>query len=210
MRHVKRAYDTSGRRTIAQQRHAAIVRAARDLFERDGFRATTVVAVARQAKVSPETIYKRFGTKAALAKAVFDLVIGGEDEDVPVAQQAQARAIRETDDIARQISLYVEGYTKRIQRSAPVQILIRDGRHVDESLEAVWRQLDEEALGGMGMLARSLAGTGRLRVRVGEAQDILWNLISVDQYERLVMQRGWPLERFKAWLTHALQAALVG
>ena len=205
---VKRSYDASGRRAAAQRRRTAIVRAAHDLFERDGFRGTTITAVARRAGVAPETIYKAFGTKAALAKAVFDLIMEG-DEDLPVAQQSGTRAIRAEPDVRRKIEMYVDGYVERVQRSASVQILIRDGRHVDESLEAVWRQLMDEALRGMGMLARHLAETGHLQVSVKQARDILWNYISVDQYERLVLQRGWSIERFAAWLGLALKSSLL-
>jgi AcrR family transcriptional regulator len=38
----------------------------------------------QRAGVSAESIYKGFGSKAALAKAVFDLVIAGDDEPVAV------------------------------------------------------------------------------------------------------------------------------
>src|SRR6185437_5985949 len=106
---VKRSYDASGRRAAAQRRRTAIVRAAHDLFERDAFRGTTITAVARRAGVAPETIYKAFGTKAALAKAVFDLIMEG-DEDLPVAQQSGTRAIRAEPDVRRKIELYVDGY----------------------------------------------------------------------------------------------------
>lgn len=186
----------------------AVVRAARDLFERDGFRSTTITDVGRRAGVSPETIYKAFGTKAELAKAVFDLVIGG-DEDVPVAQQSRAHAIRAEPEVGRKVAMYVDGYVERVQRSASVQILIRDGRHVDESLRIIWQQMTDESLLGMEMLAQHLAATGRLRVSAEQARDILWNYISVDQYERLVLQRGWPIERFTSWLRNALESALL-
>jgi AcrR family transcriptional regulator len=73
---VKRSYDASGRREQARARRLAVVLAARDLFERDGFRPTTIAVIAAHAGVSAESIYKGFGTKAALAKAVFDLVLG--------------------------------------------------------------------------------------------------------------------------------------
>jgi AcrR family transcriptional regulator len=80
MTEVKRPYDASGRRARADARRREVARAARELFERDGFRATTIAGVAAHAGVSAEMIYKVFGTKAALAKAVFDLVIAGDDD----------------------------------------------------------------------------------------------------------------------------------
>ena len=134
MAEVKRSYDASRRREQARARRLAVVQAARDLFEQDGFRPTTIAAVAAHAGVSAESVYKGFGTKAALAKAVFDLVIGGDDEPVPVAQRPAMQAMREEPDVRRKIAMFGEGMAQRQARSAKVQILIRDGRHVDDSL----------------------------------------------------------------------------
>jgi AcrR family transcriptional regulator len=160
MRTVKRKYDASSRRTQASARRHAVVLAAKALFERDGFRSTTIVAVAKRAGVSAESIYKGFGTKAALAKAVFDFVIAGDDAAVPVAERAEADAIRAEPDAARKIMLYTRGLATRQHRSAKVQILIRDGRHTDETLAAVWEELLAERLSGMTMLARHLKTFG--------------------------------------------------
>src|SRR5689334_7130274 len=148
MTEVKRSYDASRRREQARARRLAVIRAARDLFERDGFRATTINGVAAHAGVSPESIYKGFGGKAALAKAVFDLVIAGDDEPVPVAERPAMNAVRDEPDVRRKIALFVDGLAQRQARSAKVQILIRDGRHVDDALAPVWATLTSEGLIG--------------------------------------------------------------
>jgi AcrR family transcriptional regulator len=207
---VKRPYDASRRREQARARRLATVLAARDLFERDGFRLTTIAAVAARAGVSAESIYKGFGTKAALAKAVFDVTVAGDDEPVPVADRPAMQAIRDEPDVRRQIEMFVSGLAQRQARSAGVQILIRDGRHVDDSLGPVWAKLNDEALIGMTMLARDLLGSGRLRegVDVDEVRDVLWNYLAIDTYERLVLIRGWPLERYSDWLSRTIIAAI--
>ena len=87
MAEVKRPYDATGRRERARQRRRDVVVAAQALFEADGFQATTISAVAQRAGVSAESVYKGFGTKAALAKAVFDFVIAGDDEPIPMAER---------------------------------------------------------------------------------------------------------------------------
>src|SRR5215469_9800201 len=198
---VKRSYDASRRREQARARRLAVVLAARDLFERGGFRPTTIAAVAAHAGVSAESIYKGFGTKAALAKAVFDLVIAGDDEPVPVAGRPAMQAMRDEPDVRRKIAMYAEGLAQRQARSAKVQILIRDGRHVDGSLAPVW-----------AMLARHLLDTGQLRDGIGpdEVRDVLWNYLAIDSYERLVLSQGWPLDRYSRWLTHAITTAICG
>src|ERR1043166_2945362 len=108
MTEVKRSYDASRRREQARARRLQVVLAARDLFERDGFRATTITAIAARAGVSPETIYTGFGSKAALAKAVFDSVIAGDDEPVPVGDRPAMRAVRDEPDVRRKIEMFVD------------------------------------------------------------------------------------------------------
>jgi len=210
MTKVKRSYDASGRREQARARRRTVVLAARELFERDGFRVTTVAAIAAHAKVSAESIYKGFGSKAALAKAVFDVVIAGDDEPVPVAQRPAMQAIRDEPDVRLKIAMFVDGLAQRQARSARVQMLIRDGRHVDDSLAPIWAKLNEEGMVGMTMLGRHLLETGRLRdgIDLHEVRDLLWNYLAIDSYERLVLSQGWSLERYAHWLARAITSAL--
>jgi len=207
---VKRSYDASRRREQARARRLATVLAARDLFERDGFRLTTIAAVAARAGVSAESIYKGFGTKAALAKAVFDVTVAGDDEPVPVAERPAMQTVRDEPDLRRKIEMFVRGLAQRQARSAKVQILIRDGRHVDDSLAPVWAKLADEAVVGMTMLAGHFAASGQLRagVDVDEVRDVLWNYLAIDTYERLVLTRGWPLDRYSQWLSRTIIAAI--
>jgi AcrR family transcriptional regulator len=207
---VKRSYDASRRREQALARRLAVVLAARDLFERDGFRPTTIAAIAAHAGVSAESVYKGFGSKAALAKAVFDLVIAGDDEPVPVAERPAMRAVRDEPDVRRKIAMFVEGLAQRQARSAKVQILIRDARHVDDSLAPIWAKLNDEGLTGMTMLGRHLLDTGQVRDGIGldEVRDVLWNYLAIDTYERLVLTQGWPLERYSHWLARAITMAI--
>jgi len=208
--HVKRAYDGSRRREQARARRLAVVQAARELFEVGGFRQTTIAAIAKRAGVSSESIYKTFGTKAALAKAVFDLELAGDDEPVPIAERPAIQAIRDEPDVRRKITMFAEGLAQRHARSAAVQILIRDGRHVDDSLTPVWAALQREGLTGMTALGRHLLDTGQLRagLTIEQVRDILWNYLAIDAYERLVLTQGWSQQRYSNWLAHTMVSAL--
>jgi len=210
MTEVKRAYDASGRQARARARRLAVVLAARDLFERDGYRPTTIAAIAAHAGVSAESVYKGFGTKAALAKEVFDLALAGDDDPVPVAERPAMLAVRDEPDARRKIALFAAGLAQRQARSALVTILSRDGRHVDDSLAPVWAKVRDEGLAGMTALGRHLLETGQLRPGLGldEVRDVLWNYLAIDHYERLVLSQGWPLERYERWLAQAITSAL--
>jgi hypothetical protein len=113
--------------------------------------------------------------------------------------------------VRRKIGMFAEGLAQRQARSAGVQILIRDGRHVDESLAPVWAKLNDEGLAGMAALGRHLLESGQLLARLDpdEVRDVLWNFLAIDHYERLVLNRGWSLERYTSWLAHAIAAALM-
>src|SRR5207248_6312858 len=72
-----RPYDSVRRQDSAQQRRAAVVAAASRLFVRDGFAGTTIARIAEDAGVSEETVYKAFGNKIALVRAVRDRALAG-------------------------------------------------------------------------------------------------------------------------------------
>jgi hypothetical protein len=120
------------------------------------------------------------------------------------------QAVRDEPDVRRKIEMFVAGLAHRQARSAAVQILIRDGRHVDDSLAPIWAELNDEAVTGMTMLARNLLDTGQLRagIDLDEVRDVLWNYLAIDTYERLVLTRGWPLQRYADWLSRTIIAAV--
>lgn len=188
-----------------------MVLAAKELFERDGFQPTTIGAVAERAGVSSESVYKTFGTKAAVAKAVFDFVIAGDDEPVPIAQRPEIQVVIDEPEVDRKIELYVRGFVRRQHRSAKTQVLIRDAGHVDDSAAAVWQNLLDERLKGMTVLGRHLRESGQLRAGLDpvEVRDVLWTFTAVEFYELLVLYRGWSLRRYEQWTAHGIIAALL-
>lgn len=206
----RRQYDSSRRQESSARTRGSVVSAAQELFEQRGYRPTTIGAVAERAGVSPESIYKSFGTKAALVKAVFDFVLAGDDDQLAIAQRSDADAVRAEPDVRRKIELYVASMATRQQRSAKVQILIRDGHHGDQTLEAMWGRLQEERLTGMTMLGGHLLESGQLRegIELAEVRDVLWTFVAVELYELLVLGRGWSADRYADWITAALIAAL--
>ena len=106
--------------------------------------------------------------------------------------------------------MFAAGLAQRQARSAPVQILIRDGRHVDDSLDPIWQKMHDEGPAGMTALGRHLLKTGQLRdgIDLGEVRDVLWDYLVINHYERLVLSRGWSLERYARWLADAITSAL--
>lgn len=206
----KRSYDASGRREKARVTRGAVITAARELLEANGYAGTTVVEVARRAGVSAESVYKGFGTKAALVKTVFDVAIAGDDDPVPVAERPEAQAVRDEPDVREKLRLYAAAAARRAAQSARVQLALRDGAPSDAAINELWQTLQSERLTGMTMLARHLAGTGQLRdgVDVDHTRDVLWTCIAIEVYDLFVFQRGWSQHQYADWLARTLIASL--
>lgn len=207
----RRSYDGRGRQEKARATRRAIVAAAREQLEQSGFTGTSIAAVAGRAGVSAESVYKAFGSKAALVKEVFDVTIAGDDEPVPVADRPEVHRIQQEPDARRKIRLYVQGAAERAARSAGIQLVLRNGAEADPAVARLWAQVQDERLVGMTMFARHLAETGCLAsaVDVERARDVLWTCTAVEVYDLLVRQRGWALDAYAEWLERALIASLV-
>ena len=70
-----RKYDSSRRRRQALHTREAILEVARQLFLGGGYAGTTIASIAEAADVSVETIYKGFGGKPGLVRAISELSV---------------------------------------------------------------------------------------------------------------------------------------
>ena len=103
-----RRYDASRRQDQAHQNRAAVLAAARELFLADGYPATTMAAVARAAGVSSQLVYKTFGNKPGLVKALFDVAIAGDDEPVRMLDRESLARVRAEPDPHVKLRLYAD------------------------------------------------------------------------------------------------------
>ena len=208
---TRRRYDSSRRQEQARVTRRAVLEAARRLFLDRGYAATTVSAIAAEAGVSVETVYKAFGNKPGLVKAVFDVSIVGDDEPVPLMERERVRRIQQEPDARRKLAMYGEHLAETAPRSVPVQLLVREAAATDAGAADVWRQMTTERLTGMTMFASALHDGGHLRpgLSVDEARDVLWTYNSAEIYDLLVLQRGWEPDRYGRWVADALAAALL-
>lgn len=206
-----RRYDTTRRHEQARQTRTAILTAARTMFVETGYAATTLGAVASAAEVSVETIYKAFGNKPGLVKAVFDVSVVGDDEPIPMMQREFVKRNMAERDPRKRLSSYGTHVAAVAARTCPLLLVIRQAAATDAGAAAVWEQMQQERLTGMSAFAHHLSEVGQLRgdVSVDEARDVLWTLNSVELWDLLVNQRRWSLERYGDWIGSQLISALL-
>jgi AcrR family transcriptional regulator len=198
---VTRRYDSSRRQEQARETRRAILSAAYDLFVRDGYAKTTIAAIARRAEVSPETIYAAFGSKPNVLKNVWDVTIGGDDEDVVFHERPEVVAIRNEPDLARRLELHAALIAEQIHpRVVPFMIALQGAATVEPSAAELLDEVDRQRYAGMSVMAREVAGSGQLKVSEEECLDIMWTTTRGELYHLLVMKRGWSTDRYARFL----------
>ena len=205
----KRRYDSTGRQAQARRNRQAILDAAQRQFLENGYAATTIAAVAAEAGVSVETVYKAFGGKSGLVRAIYDRGLVGP-EPVPAHRRADEMRERETDPraimrnwgtIASEVSSVV----------SPIERLVRAAAASDHDMAALLQAHNDLRERRARHHARFLKERGYLRegVSVAQATDILWTCTSDELYDLLVTQRGWSPPRFARFLADLMNNALL-
>jgi AcrR family transcriptional regulator len=207
-----RGYDSPLRREQAQATQRRIVDAAYRLLLAQGYAATTMAGVAAAAGVSPQTVYKAFGTKAALVKRVYDVTLIGDDEPVPLAQRPDVKAANENPDPRAYLAWYADLGRTLMERLAPLLTVILAGARAGEAeLAELLTTMNGERLFGATMAAKRVEALGALRpgLSVAAASDVIWTLNSLEVWDLLVTQRGWTPRAYSAWVGRAMAAGVL-
>jgi AcrR family transcriptional regulator len=207
---VARPYSSKVRAEQSRATRQRVLAAARALFLRRGYGGATIDAIAGRARVSVQTVYNAVGGKAVLLKAVYDTMLAGDDEPVPIMGRATVLAMRSTADPYEFIALYVRLGRDMLERVGPLlPVIVAEGG--DRDVRAFINTIERERAVGTAAIASLLHERFGLRtgLTVVAAGDILWTLTAPDVSLRLVNRRGWSLDRYESWLTDTIAHALL-
>lgn len=209
----RRRYESARRTAQAEQTRRDIVTAAGLLFCERGY-GVPMAEIARAAGVVVETVYRIFGTKAALFRAVVEALLAGgaSRAEVRIEERPAIRAIRDEPDPRRQVAAYAATQPGIHRRAGPLLRALRDAKASDPELEHLWNEMEAWRLDGQGRFVRMLADRGALKpgLTVDAGIDITWTVCSLAVYDLLVLGRGWSYDRYQTWLTDALVFGLLG
>jgi AcrR family transcriptional regulator len=200
---ARRPYSSPLREHQASATRRAVLDAARDLFIAQGYGATTVEQIAQRAGVSKPTVFTAVGNKQTVLRAVRDVAIAGDDEPVPVAARPAAEQIRAEADRRRAVELLARHLTGVASRYAQInEVLHAATDSGDEDLRELWETEEDQRLTGARFWTEVLTGKGPLRPGLshGDAADVMWLLMSPDNYYRLVHRRRWTTQQYQQWL----------
>lgn len=185
-----------------------MLKAFEEMLFADGYRAATVRAIAERAGVSVETVYKTFGGKPGLTKALWDATLAGDDEPVRMAERAQLRAVWAAGDPVVKTQLYaafVRGVHERL--AALAALLGQAGPEAAAVLDAS----EHERRVGVGAFVAHLAEMGLLRSTADpvRAADACWVMTGPRPYTELTAGCGWDGGCYEEWLAGMLAANLL-
>ncbi|MFE6718266.1 TetR/AcrR family transcriptional regulator [Streptomyces albidoflavus] len=205
---ARRPYDASGRQAAARRNRAAILGACRELLLAEGYRSTTMRAVAARAGVSPETVYKAYGSKPGLMKALWDTTLAGDDEPVPMSERTALRQVWAEPDPRVKLRGYAAFVCDVHMRTASLFALLSEAGTEVAQLLAVTEQ---ERLTGVTAFVDHLGRRGMLRAGADPAReaDACWVLTGPHAYTRLTVDRNWSAEAYREWLYRMLVAGLL-
>jgi AcrR family transcriptional regulator len=197
----KRRYDSPRRREQAEATRLAILEAAHRLFERQGYGATTMAAIAAEAGVALKTVYLAFETKSGVLRALWNLRLRAGRDEVPIAQQEWYREVLEEPDPEHQLRLNARNSRAAKLRIAAVLEVIHAAAPLDSDIAALWSRIQSDYHANQRAILESLAEKGALRtgLEVDRATDILWTINHPNLWHLLVGERGWTPEQYEHW-----------
>ncbi len=206
-----RRYDSPRRREQAAATRGAILEAAQPLFERQGYAATTMAAIAAEAGVALKTVYVAFETKSGVLRALWHLLLRGDEADVPIGERDWYREVVAEPDPERKLRLGAHNARLVKERAAAIMDVIREGAPADPDIEALWARIQTDFYDNQRVIVASLHTMKALRrgLDVTGATDILWTLNHPDVWQLLVVQRGWTPERYEQWFADTVIAQLL-
>jgi len=209
---AKRRYDSTRRREQAAATRLEILEAAQRLFERDGYTATTMAAIAAEAGVALKTVYLAFETKAGLLRALWHLRLRGDEEDVPIPERQWYRDVLAEPDPERQLRLGARNARQVKGRAANLMLAMRDAAGADADSAALWRRIQDDFLVNQRAVIDAIDAKGALApgLDAARAADILWTLNHPDVWHLLVGERGWTPEEWEQWFADTACAQLLG
>jgi hypothetical protein len=151
-------------------------------------------------------VYRLLSSKRGILKALLDVSIAGNDEAIPMADRPPVRSLLADPDPRNMVAGFVGIAAQVNVRTAAIYRILVSAAASDPDAATLLDELTRQRQQGQGRVARALARARALRptLRERDAGDIIHALVSPEVYGLLVVDRGWPPERYETWLTETL------
>jgi AcrR family transcriptional regulator len=171
----------------------AIIDATRELLEQPGAGGAGLEAVASRAGYSRQAVYRHFGSRAGLLRAVL------ADIDERGGAEAAVSDLLGSGDAAAMLDALVAWWAGYVAGFAGVARSVYAGRASDPALAAAWDDRMRALLGVCELVAERLSRQRALRgeLNAAAAAELLWGILSIPLWDQLVNDLGWSRQRYR-------------
>lgn len=199
---MSRTYHAPRRAEQAAATRRSILDAAHTLFAQHGYAATTMKAIADEARVTAKSVHA-VGDKAELLLLVFDQAIVGDDAPVPLADRAEFQAMVDAADARERARLAGRLGADVLLRLYPIYRVLEEGASAEPRLRKAWREHQHRRRTDVEAFVRVIADGGGLAdgLTVESATDTVWALLGWYPVALLIEERGWTADQVAQWLS---------
>lgn len=191
----------SYRQVQAAETRIRIAQAARRLFANQGYGATSIDAIAKDAGVATRTVYSAFGTKREILSLICDLWLS---EAGAVERAQQVFAIEDPVERLRAAAAWLTNLY-----SAGFDVVLIFEAATDESAET--KALLRAKLQGRNEVMDAIIASLEtdLRIPLKQAQAVYRALAAPGVYQELVDESGWTPSEFEQFVADSLRRQLL-
>lgn len=202
---ASRPYSSPLRDEATARTRERIVAAAGRLFAAQGYVATTMAAIAREAGVSVQSVHLA-GPKSTLLMASFEVALAGDEGTHPLHERPALAAIM-TLPPDEALPAYVHFLAEANARTAGISRALYVAAETDETIAALVADLDERRHHDIraGILWCIDRGMLQGDIDVDQRTDVLTHLVSPETYRFFVRERGWSDDLYREWLLGAIE-----
>ena len=198
----RRAYDDAGRRDRSAETRARVLDAARERFVAEGYGATSVADIAKEAGVHIDTVYRLVGRKAVILRELIEASLSGTGTTVVAEERDYVQAIAREPDPRQKLAIYAAAVRRIHDRLGPLFPALTEAAANEPEAAEVWTSISRRRAANMRKLVADLDAAGGLRADLDPADgaDTLWVTNSPEVHALLVGGRGWSPDDYEAWL----------
>jgi AcrR family transcriptional regulator len=160
-----------------------------------------MAAIAAEAGVALKTVYVVFETKSGMLRALWHLLLRGDQDELPVGERRWYLDVLEEPDPERQLRLNARNSRIVKLRAGGLLKVIRDAAPSDSDIAELWSRIQADFYDNQRGIVETLRSKRTLRHGIDGARgtDILWTLNHPDLWQILVGERGWTPEQYEQW-----------
>lgn len=190
------------RQQQAAQTKTRIAHAARTLFAAQGYRPTSVEAIAAEAGVATRTVYAAFGAKREILSAICEQWLA-DARALEIVQEAVAEP-----DATATLRIAAHFLRSLFEHGYDVVALFEAASDDDPATRSMLRAKLDGRNQAQDAVIASIGDD--LAVPLARAQSIYRGLASIGLYTEFVIESGWSIDEYEDWIAELLGRELLG